>query len=1043
MSAEARRENQEKVRRAAGTSYTSFNDAIHKVSSGYSLSTEMSMRFSFVLLISVVGAAVLTSLLEQSGVQTGLRLLEDTVMDSELASMLVRIDQLSLAASSLFVQAINDVTIQSKYAVDNMNFTYGNSRYETGINSYQNYPIAATSPGVMESLVPPGSIKSTSYNDVTSSFPYYNDFYSGWFRKGSYDFSTKSLTDAGTEYLMASRTLDNSFVPLLAANPNYGEVYMGFENSLFRKLPFYDVSSYHATSEAACQDSSVSQGYPCMYFECQLEPKTMQHGYEPVCREWYILAKANQSEAILSPPYLGASKGLAMITIAKSVLVNETSSLIGVIGIDIYIDSLSNSVLSASVLETGYSYLINSDFDIIMHPRASADTLRSVCELEFDSCSSPYATAYQSRISTAIAAKETGSWRFEKSNDDYWWVTYAPVNGTDYFIMMTVPESEVEEIAVAVTKPGNAAVGAVIGVSVGLGVVMLIVGIYLARRVAAKIAGPVQNFNSVLSQINENHMEAINVDLSANEFAQINKLQSRILSLFLAVKFSTNAYYNQKFETALSYLEEVEHMFTSMKQKAAVGVVYNNKGEILRGHANKVKGESKVRRGDKYYSNYTDAFAAIDMALENANSQILLTEKKLEVLNKKRDQKKIQPGTLEDRPYLQLEQTLRHRILTLISTLASRQSNKAICLKDAGDTEDALDMAQNAFSNYEKADDLLGMIKVLGNKGLIYLELSAIPQAERCFLEAYNMAHAKFSNEPSEKSCKAFQHACMNLGVYKIHLLEEARGEANAYSKVKHEALQYFYYAITVSNRVDKQVLSTCVHNIYNIFQRYYKGDEGNAAMRRIEDMFPQLIKSKSKVSFLMDVSPSMNGHERIIKAVNVMKDILTTKLYMGDYFSLDIFAKEHNIIVEPCRLDQQNLPVILDAVYALQYRCTSGSTHFYKSLLEMGKTIASVYRNNKKATMDANHTVLALTDGEDNEYRTTPQEVKHFYHEYGITLIVVTIAVSPRMIKLLQDQLMQKKELLLTAQDDPSSLFSAMQKGFEMATGAATMESL
>ena len=138
--------------------------------------------------------------------------------------------------------------------------------------------------------------------------------------------------------------MDNVLVPLLAGNPNYGEAYIGFENSLYRKVPFYDVSSYHADRESECLDTSDTQGYPCMYYECQKTPKQYQHGYEPVCRTWYILAKADQSQAVFSPPYIGASKGLAMITVAKAVRVNTTNTMIGVVGIDLYISDLKTSI---------------------------------------------------------------------------------------------------------------------------------------------------------------------------------------------------------------------------------------------------------------------------------------------------------------------------------------------------------------------------------------------------------------------------------------------------------------------------------------------------------------------------------------------------------------------------------------------------------------------------------------------------------------------------------------------------------------------------
>ena len=120
-----------------------------------------------------------------------------------------------------------------------------------------------------------------------------------------------------------------------------------------------------------------------------------------------------------------------------------------------------------------------------------------------------------------------------------------------------------------------------------LGAIMLGIGVWFSYVISRKISGPVEGFNKVLDDITHDQMSDVNLDMSASEFKQINKLQSRILSLFLAVKFSTNAYYQNDFTKALSYLNEVEDMFQNMKQIAAVGVVLNNKGEILRSHAKK------------------------------------------------------------------------------------------------------------------------------------------------------------------------------------------------------------------------------------------------------------------------------------------------------------------------------------------------------------------------------------------------------------------------------------------------------------------------
>ena len=68
-------------------------------------------------------------------------------------------------------------------------------------------------------------------------------------------------------------------------------------------------------------------------------------------------------------------------------------------------------------------------------------------------------------------------------------------------------EAEVEEIAEQVREEGQLALSLVIGLSIGLGIIMLFVGGRAARYVAGKIAGPVQDFNSIMTDINNDHME--------------------------------------------------------------------------------------------------------------------------------------------------------------------------------------------------------------------------------------------------------------------------------------------------------------------------------------------------------------------------------------------------------------------------------------------------------------------------------------------------------------------------------------------------------
>ena len=303
------------------------------------------------------------------------------------------------------------------------------------------------------------------------------------------------------------------------------------------------------------------------------------------------------------------------------------------------------------------------------------------------------------------------------------------------------------------------------------------------------------------------------------------------------------------------------------------------------------------------------------------------------------------------------------------------------------------------------------------------------------------MAHNKFTNEPAEDTCKMFQYACMNLGTYYKSLIEATwyQGEP------KTDALQYYYYAITVSNRVSKDILRSCVQGIYSIYDKHYEGDLSHSAKAQLTSMFPDILSSavRPKVAFLVDVSPSMNAYERIVKAVNVLTNIFDTKMHNGDFFALDTFAREHNRVITPCTISNANRQVIFDSIYSLQFACNSGSTHFFKALKQYGLSLMQL-SGSEEQCIAAKYTILALTDGEDNEFRTTMGEVKTLLKNFGITLIVVTLSVGDNCKRSLIDGLLEKPELLLSAQDDASSLFDAMSAGFDMASGGhVTLESL
>ncbi|MGO5095907.1 methyl-accepting chemotaxis protein [Agathobaculum sp. LCP25S3_E8] len=85
-------------------------------------------------------------------------------------------------------------------------------------------------------------------------------------------------------------------------------------------------------------------------------------------REWYILSQQKQ-KAIVTGAYIDVATQKLVISIACPIMSNN--NMIGVVGLDVSTEQLSNSLSSIQVGETGYITLIDSSNMIIYHPDSS------------------------------------------------------------------------------------------------------------------------------------------------------------------------------------------------------------------------------------------------------------------------------------------------------------------------------------------------------------------------------------------------------------------------------------------------------------------------------------------------------------------------------------------------------------------------------------------------------------------------------------------------------------------------------------------------
>ena len=91
----------------------------------------------------------------------------------------------------------------------------------------------------------------------------------------------------------------------------------------------------------------------------------MPDGYDPRTRPWYKDA-INSSSSSLTKPYIDAATGQMVITIGAPV--KKAGQTLGVVGADMTLQAITDSINALNFNGMGYAFLINADGEILVHP---------------------------------------------------------------------------------------------------------------------------------------------------------------------------------------------------------------------------------------------------------------------------------------------------------------------------------------------------------------------------------------------------------------------------------------------------------------------------------------------------------------------------------------------------------------------------------------------------------------------------------------------------------------------------------------------------
>ncbi len=184
------------------------------------------------------------------------------------------------------------------------------------------------------------------------------------------------VTYTSTVNIVTNELTDNMQGKMNSMNNSFELFFKNNEKILNRFAENEEVQNYQgkekllfeAFGETAEADESIANLYlGTRDKKMIIYPSTELPGdYDPTGRPWYVDAVANPDKVIWTDPYIDTATNVAIVSAAKAVF--DGSKLVGVMSVDITIDTLVEMINKEEIGETGYAMLIDNTGKYLAHP---------------------------------------------------------------------------------------------------------------------------------------------------------------------------------------------------------------------------------------------------------------------------------------------------------------------------------------------------------------------------------------------------------------------------------------------------------------------------------------------------------------------------------------------------------------------------------------------------------------------------------------------------------------------------------------------------
>ena len=458
--------------------------------------------------------------------------------------------------------------------------------------------------------------------------------------------------------LNLSSNMDYMFQNMHEGNPNYIWIYAAFAGgySLFRNYPF---------------DSMV-----WTQFDENDNPVDPADDWDPQTFEFYQGPAAETgNNTVWTSPYWDP---VGWLMSAGRPIRFANGTLIGVVSVDITIQTVTELILNISVGEAGYGFMIDGNADSISHP-SQGEELVNIVSLEMAGTSTQEQANFQSVVNTMLTGA-SGLTEYQK-NGAKWYIAYAPIPTTNYSLAVVVPELDIIGPVVALqnqilSQSTNQIIMLLVILVIAI-IIMFGISLYISNR----ITEPIRELTTLTTYIAEGDLSRELRGDSGEMAPEIGMLHDAFNNLLTSLRFGNLDYYGGDLDRAYANYQKALALFETTENQRGIALAKNNIGNIYRAWGDAASAQ-------RYYRE------AIDIGER-------LKDKK---------------------------------------GLASRYNNLALLMMDQGEYKKAIDYLNLALDFDKEVKNQRGQVLRISNRGLVYQQMGNLGRAETAFKRALRLA---------------------------------------------------------------------------------------------------------------------------------------------------------------------------------------------------------------------------------------------------------------------------------------------------------------